>query len=121
MLLSAARSIVSGASMVSGSSVTAVTRTVTGWSSPLVIVVANRPLLLDRVTARGASTSIEPSWPEIHACDASASAWAAPRVDAAGVGEGRQRLVRDDARDRVVAGQHVLEGVTDVGQRAPPR
>ena len=49
----------------------------TGWSSPLVIVVANRPLLLARVTARGASTWIEPSWPAIHACEASASARAA--------------------------------------------
>ena len=51
----------SGTETVSSGSVTASSRTVTGWSSLLVTVAENRPLPLDRMTALGAATLTERS------------------------------------------------------------
>ena len=70
----AATSILAGPSMVSRSSARASMVTVTGWSRSLVTVAWNRPLELERVTARGASTCTRPSRLSIHTRDPSADA-----------------------------------------------
>ena len=57
--------------------------TVTGWSSPLTRVAANRPLALESVTRRGASIRTEASWVSIQPRDRSTEPRAAP---------GRRRL-----------------------------
>ena len=70
----AATSMVSVSLISSGASASASTRTRTGWSRLLAIVAENRPVVLERVTAEGASTRIDDSWREMYCVDRSASA-----------------------------------------------
>ena len=76
--------------------------TVTGWSSRLVTVAANRPLLLDRVTARGASTSTERELVgDPRRATRSASRARGVGVGAAGVGQRRSAPRRRPRRPTV--------------------
>ena len=62
----AGMSTVDGPEIVICSSETALMPTVTGWSSSLTRVAANRPLALESVTRSGATIRTEASWLSIH-------------------------------------------------------